>query len=99
MNHSPLSAWADENPSRWPAVAVVVSALVLGAYGFMFVSDEMEKHRAVEEVRAKAEQAELQRKDLQDKCGGPEATVTATATGCESINKRGKKTVISRSGK
>lgn len=98
MNHSPASAWADKQPYRWPLVAFIVSALVLGSYGFMFASDEIARNKEEKAVRAKAEQAALQRKALQDQCGGPEATVTARPDGgCKSINKRGKETVISRS--
>lgn len=99
MNHSPAAAWADKKAYRWPAIAVVVSTLVLGTYGFMFVTDEIARNKEEKAVRAKAEQAALQRKALQEQCGGPEAAVTATAGGCKSINKRGKETIISRSTK
>lgn len=95
MNHSPAAAWADKKAYRWPLVAFVVSALVLGAYGFMFVSDEIARNKEEKAVRAKAEQAALQRKALQEQCGGPEATVTPKASGgYECTNKRGKKTTI-----
>lgn len=97
--HSPMATWADKKAYRWPAVAFVISLLVLGSHGLMLAWDEIAEQQAVEEARAAAQRKDelnaLQRRALQDQCGGTEATVTAKAGGgYECTNKRGKKFTI-----
>lgn len=69
----------------WPAVAAIVSVLVLGGYGLSVASEELGYLQAQEDDRIEAQRQasqELRKQQaLQDQCGGPEATVLELAQG------------------
>lgn len=97
MNHSPLQQWADEAPYRWYAVATVICFLVLCAYGYGAVRDELDYMQGLQDEQiAAAQQAQQElnkRIALQEACGGPEATVVDLAHGGYAcLDKDGRRT-------
>ena len=100
MHHSPLAKWAGSRQARWASISVILTVLVAGAYGLAKTPDVLDEMQAVEDARIAAEQQDqledLQRKALQDQCGGPEATVIDKTTGghdCYDANGRKTKTI------
>lgn len=97
MSHFPLEKLSENRAWFWPAAAVVITSFVVLAYGFMEQHDEAQD---MEDARVAAErqdrQAELQRKALQDQCGGPESSVVENARGgydCFDTNGKLTKTI------
>lgn len=100
MKHFPLAKWAGINKVRWAAVYVILVVIVAGAYGLTQTPDFFDELQAVEDARIAAEQQDqledLQRKALQDQCGGPEATAVENARGgydCFDTNGKLTKTI------
>lgn len=95
MTYFPLDKWASKRAYRWPAVAIVLTCSVLLINSFM---DKYDEAQDMEDARIAAEQQDRQaalfRKALQDKCGGPEATVEQEGGGVYCRTKRGFKTRI-----
>lgn len=101
--HFPAAKWADQGPYRWYVVAFVICALVLSAYAYVGVKDELaylEDQRQEHIAAAQQAQKELsERQALQEACGGPNATVLELAQGgyaCLDTNGRRTKTIPGR---
>jgi hypothetical protein len=104
MNHSPLQKWADKEPYRWYGVAFIFCLMVLFFHAFGLATDWLAEQQAVEDVRVQAiQQAErdlAKRQQLQDLCGGPEATVVDLAHGGYAcLDKDGRRTKVIHGGK
>jgi hypothetical protein len=101
--HFPVEQWAEQGPYRWYVVAFVICVLVLTAWAYGMVKDElayMQDQREEYAAAARQAQEELRKQaQRQEDCGGPNATVLELAQGgyaCLDTNGRRTKTIPGR---